>query len=173
MENGHCCQFQQSTSVTPSSSHSSPAPEWGPSHGKQSFKNCYSTGPLCKVPSINRRLLQHGPFCMDTAPACSCVGWLQLPSGYPPAVAWVPPWSASITMVLFMGCQEMRAPVPREPLPPPSSLTLVSAEFSLTFSHSSLSQLLQNVFYPFLSVLSLRCHQHHQLAQLWAAVSHL
>lgn len=128
---------------------------------------------LCKVPSINRRLLQHGPFCMDTAPACSCAGWLQLPSGYPPAVAWVPPWSASITMVLFMGCQEMRAPVPREPLPPPSSLTLVSAEFSLTFSHSSLSQLLQNVFYPFLSVLSLRCHQHHQLAQLWAAVSHL
>ena len=57
------------------SSHSSPAPAWGPSHGRQSsmnfsnvspshglqfFTNCSSMGPFHRVQSFRNGLLQHG-----------------------------------------------------------------------------------------------------------------
>ncbi|KAK4828634.1 hypothetical protein QYF61_000282 [Mycteria americana] len=57
------------------SSHSSPTPAWGPSHGRQSstnfsnmsashglqfFMNCSSVGPFHRVQSFRSRLLQHG-----------------------------------------------------------------------------------------------------------------
>jgi len=62
-------------SATPSSSHCSPAPMWGPSHGRQSytnffnvgpshrlqlFKNCSSVCPFHRVQSFRNRLLQLG-----------------------------------------------------------------------------------------------------------------
>lgn len=46
---------------------------------------------------------------------------------------------------------------------------MVYRMFLSHFSHSSLSQLLCSIFYPFLNMFSLRCHQQNRLAQLWAA----
>ncbi|KAK4827158.1 hypothetical protein QYF61_015112 [Mycteria americana] len=42
------------------SSHSSPAPAWGPSHGRQSSMNCSNVGPFHEVQSFRNRLLQRG-----------------------------------------------------------------------------------------------------------------
>ena len=40
--------------------HSSPAPPWGPSHGRQSSMNCSSVGPFPGLQSFRHRLLQRG-----------------------------------------------------------------------------------------------------------------
>jgi len=47
-------------SAAPSSSCSSPALAWGPSHGTQCSTNCSSTGPFHGVQSFRNRLLQYG-----------------------------------------------------------------------------------------------------------------
>jgi len=47
-------------SAAPSSSLSSPAPAWGPPHGRQLFTNCPSVGPSHGVQSFRNRLLQCG-----------------------------------------------------------------------------------------------------------------
>ena len=57
-------------SATPSSSHSAPAPVWGPSHGTQSSMNCPSVGPFHGVQSFRNRLLQRGsPMGSQALPA--------------------------------------------------------------------------------------------------------
>ena len=43
------------------SSHSSPAPVWGPSHKRQSFTNISNVGPSHGLQFLEE-LLQHGPF---------------------------------------------------------------------------------------------------------------
>jgi len=81
----------QVLSAAPSSSHTSPAPAWGPSHRRlsstncsktvpfhmlQLFMNCYSVGPFHGVQSFRNSLLQCGSLwghepCQQT---CSSVG---------------------------------------------------------------------------------------------------
>ena len=176
------------------SSHSSPAPAWGPSHGRQSsmnfssvspshrlqfFTNCTSVGPFHEVQSFRNRLLQHGspagsqvlpanllqhgllyPWghrsCQEPAPAWASHR-VTASFGHPPALAWgplsrgcrwisAPLWTsmgcrgtACLTMVFPMGCRGISAPAPGAPPPPPSSLTLVSAELFLSHLLTPLS----------------------------------
>jgi len=81
-----------------------------------------------------------------------------------------PPWTAMgcrgtvcLTMVLHYEMQgKVATPASRAPPPPPSSLTLVSAELFLSHHLTPLSQLLSIAgFFPFLNMLSLRCYHHH------------
>jgi len=110
-------------SAAPSSSHSSPAPAWGPSlgrqsstnfstvgpsHGLQFCTNCPNVGPFHGVPCFRKRLLQLGsPTGSQVLPgACSSAG---SPQGHsllqaPPAPVWgfslgcgwgsAPPWAS-------------------------------------------------------------------------------
>lgn len=87
-------------------------------------------------------------------------------------------------MILSIGCKVLSTLVLRTH-PSPFSLTLVVAEvfFSLFFFFMfvcfvlfcaffcpSLTQLLCNIFYPFLNMLSERHYQHHWLDQLWPEI---
>jgi len=83
------------------------------------------------------------------AGACSSTGLPTASARHPPAPVWGPsqaagghllhrgpPWTAGgtacLTMVFIMSCKgKLSAPVSRAPPPPPSSLTLVSAELFL------------------------------------------
>ena len=186
-------------SDAPSSSHSSPAPAWGPSHGRQSsmnfsnmspshrlqfLVNCSSVGPpqghkcchqtCSNVGSIHgstgpaRSLLQcglpMGVTCLR-APTCSGVG-------SPTGCGWVsaPPFTSvgaghsCLTVGCSTGCGGISALVPGAPPPPPSSLTLVSAELFLSHILTSLSSdccWCCTGFSPlFLNMFSQRCYQH-------------
>ena len=122
------------------------APAWVP-HGV--------TSPASK-PALVWAPLSTGPQVLPGA--CSSTGF---PQGHsllqvsPPALSWGPPQAADgittphhpssihcrgtacFTMAFTTGCRGISAPAPGAPPPPPSALTLVSAEF-LTSSHSSL-----------------------------------
>ena len=60
--------------------------------------------------------------------------------------------TAYLTTVFSRACRGICAPASGTPLPPPSSLTLVSAELFLTYSHSSLQ--LQMLLRKFFSLLN-------------------
>ena len=121
-------------SATPSSSCSSSAPVWGPSHrvtGAAS-KPAPAWAPLHRATGADRSLLQHGLSMGSQLPSgtstCSNVGSAM-------GCRWVsaPPWTSMdcrgttcLTMVFTTGCRGISALVPGAP-PPPSSLTLVSA----------------------------------------------
>jgi len=101
----------QILSADPSSSHSSPAPAWGPSHGRQFstnwssmspshgvqfFTNCSSVGPFNGVQSFRKRLLQRGsPMGSQALPASLLQRGLLSPwvhrSCQEPAPAWALP----------------------------------------------------------------------------------
>ena len=122
------------------------APAWDPPRGHKSCQQtCPGVGsPLHRSTGPARNLLQCG---LPTGHSL-----LQVP---PPAPAWGPPWAAGgistpphpssmgcrgtacLTMAFTTGCRGISALVSGAPPPPPSALTLVSAEF-LTSSHSSL-----------------------------------
>jgi len=177
-------------SATPSSSHSAPAPVWGPSHGTQSSMNCPSVGPFHGVQSFRNRLLQRGsPMGSQALPANLLQRGLPSPRGHrswqkpapvraahgvtasfrhPPAPAWGPPWAAGGDLLhrgppWAAGAQPASpwssSRVARDsllwhlehllPLPPPSSLTLVSAELSLSHHLTPLSSVLFHCsFFP-------------------------
>jgi len=184
------------------SSHSAPAPAWGPSYGRQFstnfsnvspsrglqlFMNCPSMGPFHRVQSFRNRLLQHGvPHGVTSHQTCSSVGSSlhgssrillehRLPTGSQPpsgihllqpgvpstGYRWrsAPPWTsmgcrgtACPTMVFIVSCKgKVSAPVSRAPPPPPSSLTLVSAELFLSYRLTPLSRLVYRCsFFPLL-----------------------
>ena len=100
-------------SAAPSSSHSSPAPAWGPSHGRQSSTNWSSVGrptgcspsgrgcssigghkPCQQSCSSMGSLLSTGPHILPGV--CSNAGspWDAACFGHPPAPAWGPPRAA-------------------------------------------------------------------------------
>ena len=102
-------------SATPPSSRSSPAPAWGPTHGRQSFMifssvspshgvqiftKCSSVGPFHRVQSIKNGLLQCGSPPGATgparklAPARAVHGVTASFRAHPPAPAWGPPRAA-------------------------------------------------------------------------------
>jgi len=128
---------------------SKPAPAWAPlSTGPQDLAGaCCSTGS-----PWGHRFLQ----------ASTCSG-----AGCSTGCRWIsaPLWTsmdcrgtACLTVVFIMGCRgKISAPVPGAPPPPPSSLTLVSAELFLSHRLTPLSRLL---FFPFLNMLSQRRYHH-------------
>jgi len=67
--------------------------------------------------------------------------------------------TACLTMGCSMGCRRTSAPVPGAPPPPPSSLTLVSAELSHLTPLSYCSCHCAG-FFPFLTMLSQRRYHH-------------
>ena len=92
-----------------------------------------------------------------------------------------PPWTsmdcrktACLSMVFIMRCKgRLSVPSCRAPLlPPPSSLTLVSAEFFLSHSVTPLSSLPfhRSFFFPFFNMLSQRHYHCCKLAWSWAVV---
>jgi len=93
---------------------------------------------------------------------------------HPPDPAWGPPWAAGgdllhrglpcaagapacLSMVFSMACRGISALAPGAPPPPPSSLTLVSAELFDILSLSS-AAVVQGFLFPLLIILSQRCH---------------
>lgn len=87
--------------------------------------------------------------------------------GPPQAAVWISalPWSfmgcrgtTCFTMGFTMVCRGISALVSQTSLPP-SILTLESAELYHLYFPTALLQMLCSIFYPFLSVLSQRCHQ--------------
>jgi len=94
---------------------------------------------------------------------------------------WIsaPPWTsmgcrgtACFTMVFIMSCKgRFSAPASRAPPPPPSSLSLVSADLFLSHHLNSVSTLpFHCIFFPFLNILSERHYHCHWLAWPWPAV---
>ena len=83
-------------SATPSSSHSSPAPVWGPSHERLSSTNCSSMGPPRGHKSCQQTCSSVGSSlhrsCQEPAPAWAPDG-VTVSFGHPPALAWGPPWA--------------------------------------------------------------------------------
>jgi len=80
-------------SVSPSPSHSSPAPAWGPFHGLQFFMNFSNMGPSHGVQSFRNKVLQRGSpmgpqSCQELGPV-----WASH-RAHPAAPAWCPPWAA-------------------------------------------------------------------------------
>ena len=131
---------------------SKPAPSWAP----------LSTGPQVLAGACSSVGSPQGHSFLQ-ASTCSGMGY-----------RWItaPPWismdcreTTSRAMVFIMSCKgRLSAPTFWVPPPsPPSSLTLVPAEFFLTSSHSSLYtavSLPSFFFFPFLNMLSQR-HYHH------------
>jgi len=128
---------------------SKPAPAWAPlSMGPQVLPGaCFSMGS-----PWSHSLLQ--------ASTCSSVG-------SPTGCRWIATllWTsigcrgtACLTMVFIMGCKgKLTAPGSQAPPPPPSSLTLVSAELFLSHCLTPLSLLLlHRRFFPFINMLSQR-----------------
>jgi len=162
--------------------HTTPAPAWGSSHGRQSSMNCSSISPCHEVQSLRdcssmgppwghkpappwaplstgpaRSLLQHG-LPMVSQPR---LGILLLWHGVVPGLQvgicstvdlhglW---GTACLTMVFSTGCREISALVPGAPPPPPSALTLVSAELFLSHILTHLScWKLPRFFFPLLN----------------------
>jgi len=125
-------------------------PQHGPLWGHRSCqKTCFSLGSCSR-----------GHQCyQEPAPALGLHGVTASFRAHQPAPVWGPPWAAGwifallwtstgcrgtacLTMVFTLGCRGTSAPAPGVPPPPPSSLTLVSAELILSHSLTPLSQLL-------------------------------
>jgi len=156
-------------------SSSQTAPVWVPSKGcspsgtgcssvgpPQCYKSCQqtcsgmgsslqgSTGPA-------RSLLWHGvPSTGSQLPSGIHLLWRGIPSmGYrwisaPPWTSMGCRWTTCLTMVFITGCKgRLSAPVSRAPPPPPSSLTLVSAELFLSLHLTPLSDChFTTVYFP-------------------------
>jgi len=167
-------------------------PSVGPSHGMQSFRNRLlqhgsPTGSQALPANLLRRGLlspwRHRSW-QELAPVWSPHGvtaslghihllWRGVPSM---ACRWrsAPPWTSMgcrgttcLTMVFIIGCRAISAPVPGASPPPPSSLTLVSAELFLSHILTVLSHC--RVFFCFLNLLSLRRYHHCWWAWPWPA----
>jgi len=101
---------------------SKPATAWAPlSMGPQVLAGAYSSAGFPQGHSLLRVSI-----CCGTGSSVGC-RWIN-----------APPWiskgcreTACLTMVFFTGCRRISTPVPGALLPSPSSLTLVSAEFSV------------------------------------------
>lgn len=93
----------------------------------------------------------------------------RLQSGY---LLWSgPSWAAEksfFTAVFSMSCRGNICSSAWNTYCPPSSLIFCSAVSH--FSHSSFSQLLCSIFYPFLNISPQRHHLLHWVAQLWPTV---
>jgi len=82
-------------SAAPSSSHSSPALAWGPSHGLQLFTSCPSVGPFHGVQSFRNSLLQRGsPMGSQVLPANLLQHGLLSPWGHGSCQEPAPAWAA-------------------------------------------------------------------------------
>ena len=141
------------------------APAWVPSMGcSPSGADCSSVGPPrghkpCQQTCFGVGSSLHGTTGPQVLPgACSSTGfprghsllWASTCSGVGSSTGcrWIsaPPWTsmgcrgtACLTMVFPMGCRGISAPAPGAPPPPPSSLTLVSAELFLSHLLTPLS----------------------------------
>jgi len=86
--------------------------------------------------------------------ACSCMGSPQTTASFrahPAATSWT-----------SMDCRGISGLTPGEPLPPPSSLPLVSVGIFVSHFHTRFShQLSYSFFYPFLNMLSQRLYKYH------------
>ena len=142
---GHfCIDYLPSTGCSPSGTDCSSV---GPPQGHKSCQQtCSNVGSsLHGATGPARSLLQRGlptgsqppldtSFCSGVGSSTGC-RWIS-----------APPWTsmgckgtACLTMVFTTGCRGISAPAPGAPPPPPSSLTLVSAELFLSHILSPLS----------------------------------
>jgi len=158
-------------SAAPSSSPSSPAPAQGPSHGVTSPASKpalawvpLSTGPQV-LPGACSSVGSPWGHSLLRASTCSSVG-SSLGCRWRSAPLWTSIGCRG-TIFLTMGCSTCcrgtTALVPGASPPPPSLLTLVSAEFFLSHILTPLFSLLLHVSPPspaFLNVLSQRCYHH-------------
>jgi len=165
----------------------------GPFHGVQSFRNrLLWCGSPVGSQALPANLLQHGLLspqvhrsCQEPAPtwcpqrvtaSSGCIYLLRC--GLFHRVQWIfaQLWTsvgcrgtACLTVVFTTGCRGISAAAPGAPPSPPSSLTLVSAEFFLTYSHCSLLLQLSRFLFLSLNMLSQRCYHSHWLAHPWPA----
>jgi len=145
-------------------------PSVGPSHKVQSFRNrLLHRGSPTGSQALPANLLQCGLLSLwvhrswqEPAPA-QASHRVTASFRHPPAVVWGPfhglqveicstmdrHGTACLTMVFIMCCRGTSAPAPGVHPAPPSSLTLVSAELFLLYSHSSLpAAVVQQFFFP-------------------------
>jgi len=151
-------------------------------HGVQSFRNrLLQRGSTTGSHVLPANLLQHGllspqvlavtcsktgsPWGHSLLQASTCSGvrsftgcrWMS-------AALWTSMGcrrTACLTMVFTMGCRRSSALAPGAPPPPPSSLTLVSAELFLSYILTLLSLLqLCSSFFLILNMLSQRRYHH-------------
>ena len=157
------------------------APAWIP-HGVTSpvSKSAPAWAPLSMGPQVRPRVcssassapghsLLRASTCSGVRSSTGC-RWISAP----PLTSVGYRRTAFLTMVLSTGSRGISARVPEAHPPPPSSLTLLSAELFLSHILSPLSLLLlPSSFFPFLNMLSLRLYYLHwwlSLGQQWVSL---
>jgi len=160
-------------------------PSVGLSHGVQSFRNrllqrgspmgsqalpanlllCGLLSPWVRRSWQESAPVRGTPWVHSFLQASTCSGMGSLPQATGGYLLYCgPPWlqgTACLTMVFSVGCRAISAPAPGALPPPPSAVTLVSAEMFRSHSLTLLPSLLFHhrvFFFLFLNMLSQRCY---------------